>query len=154
MRNPRPENFDPKVRKRQPDTVNMTGVVPLETPSSPPAKSSTPPLTEPPEDTSVVSRYRGSMVSSKHETTIFNAQTNPIEWVRKAVKEFGKEAATHRFTQAEKRAIAEVVFTYRNQGVRTSENELARIAINYLICDYQLNGQSSVLHQVLQSLNE
>src|SRR6266496_1438318 len=130
MRKPRPENFDPKVRKRQPDAVNMTGVIPLEAPSPVPSAPSTPPLTEPPADTSAVSRYHGGVVSNNHETTIFNGQTNPIEWVRKAVKEFGKEAATHRFTQAEKRAIAELVYTYRQQGLRTNENVIARIAIN------------------------
>jgi hypothetical protein len=30
MRNPRPEDFDPKARKRQPDAIDMTGVVPIE----------------------------------------------------------------------------------------------------------------------------
>ncbi len=74
--------------------------------------------------------------------------------VRKAVKEFGKEAATHRFTQAEKKALNELVYTYRQQGMRTSENEITRIAINYLLHDHQVNGQNSILHKSLQSLNE
>ncbi|MEO8612089.1 MAG: hypothetical protein ABI690_29600 [Chloroflexota bacterium] len=30
MRNPHPENFNPKVRKRQPDAIDMTGIVAIE----------------------------------------------------------------------------------------------------------------------------
>lgn len=76
-----------------------------------------------------------------------------IEVVRKAVKACGKEAATHRFTLAEKRAIAAIVYAYKGQGIRTSENEIARIAINYLISDYRQNGRRSVLQQVIEALN-
>src|SRR5258707_5405722 len=41
-------------------------------------------------------RHHGSMVSRYHATT--------IEAIRAAVKQFGKEAATHRFTMEEKKA--------------------------------------------------
>lgn len=150
MRNPRPEEFDPKHRKRKPDVVNMQGVVPLHSQDTPPPSL---PL-KPDEKESVVSRYHGGMVSRNEETNVFVSESTVITMVRKAVKEFGKEAATHRFTQAEKQAIAELVYTYRQQGIRTSENEIARIAINYLFYDHQRNKQSSILHKALQSLND
>ncbi len=76
-----------------------------------------------------------------------------IEVVRKAVKEFGKEAATHRFTVEEKKAIAGIIYSYKVQGIRTSENEVARIAVNYLVRDYEENGENSVLNKILQALN-
>lgn len=83
-----------------------------------------------------------------------NANPSMVETVRKAVKQVGKEAATHRFTIDEKRAIADIVYTYGRQGYRTSENEIARIAINWLVQDYQRNGPESVLEQVCKALRE
>lgn len=91
-----------------------------------------------------VSRHRDTVTPRNHDT---------IEQLRKSVKDVGKEAATHRFTEKEKRAIAEIVFSYGQTGYRTSENELTRIAINWLVLDYKANGESSVLHRVIKALN-
>ena len=91
-------------------------------------------------------RYRDTMVSRYHETV--------IGIVRKAVKELGKEAATHRFTMDEKRAIADLIYTYKNQGIRTSENEITRIAVNFIVQDYKENGENSILEKALKALNE
>lgn len=76
-----------------------------------------------------------------------------LEAVRAAVKTLGKEAATYRFTLAEKKALADVVYTYKRSGTRTSENELTRIAVNWLLDEYRRNGQTSVLASVLERLN-
>ena len=81
-----------------------------------------------------------------------------VQTVRAAVKLFGKEAATHRFTPEEKKAIAEIVFTYKQRDIRTSENEITRIGVNFIgvnfiIRDYRENGESSLLHGVLKALN-
>ena len=88
-----------------------------------------------------------------HDTTVSRCHDTTIEAIRKVVKEFGKEAATHRFTAQEKQAIAEIVYAYKGKGVRTSENQIARIAINWLIVDYHENGENSVLELVLRALN-
>lgn len=77
-----------------------------------------------------------------------------IELVRKAVKEFGKEAATHRFSQEEKKEVGDLIYTYKNQGIKTSENEITRIAVNFIVEDYKENGENSVLHKILEALNE
>lgn len=79
-----------------------------------------------------------------HETT--------IEVVRKAVKEFGKEAATYRFTVEEKKALRNIIYTYLGQEIKTSENEIARIAINFIVSDYHENRENSVLHRVILAL--
>ena len=97
---------------------------------------------------------RDTVKPRDHETTVSRYRDTIIELVRKAVKEFGKEAATHRFTTAEKKAIADAVYSYKNGGVRTSENEIARIAVNFIINDYRENGENSVLDRALKALNE
>ena len=79
-----------------------------------------------------------------HDTMVSRYDDAIVENIRKAVKEFGKEAATHRFTQEEKKAIADIVYTYKNKGVRTSENEIARIAVNFIVSDFKENGKNSI----------
>ncbi len=161
MRKPRPEDFDPKTRKRQPDVIDMRGVVPLapkealDLPVKMPAQLATSDPSPQTEHDTVIPQLRGSMVSRNRDTTIFSTQEGDIiAHIRKMVKEFGKEAATHRFTQEEKKMLSEMVYTYKNQRIRTTENEISRIAINYLFYDYRLNGQNSILHKALISLNE
>jgi len=76
-----------------------------------------------------------------------------LEEVRRVVKQPGKEAATYRLTGLEKRALADLVYTYQRQGYRTSENEVARIAINWLLLDHRQQGARSVLAQMLEALH-
>ena len=91
---------------------------------------------------------------SNHDTVIpRHHDSTVIEEVRKALRKFGKEAATHRFTLEEKQAIAEIIFTFRQQNIRTSENEITRIAINWLILDFKQTKENSILHQSLRALN-
>lgn len=99
-------------------------------------------------------RYHDTTVSRYHDTTVSQIYGVGIDLVRKAVKEFGKEAATHRFTDTEKKEIADLIYTYKNRGLRTSENEITRIAVNFVVQDYRENGENSVLHKILKALNE
>src|SRR5687768_1117406 len=101
-----------------------------------------------------IPRNHDTTVSRYHDTTTPRIHGVLIDLVRKAVKEFGKEAATHRFTTAEKKEIADLIYTYKNQGIKTSENEITRIAVNFIMEDYKENGENSVLHKILQALNE
>jgi hypothetical protein len=96
---------------------------------------------------------RHTVTPRHHDTVIPRYHDTIVEVVRKAVKQFGKEAATHRFTVEEKKAIADIIYSYRNQGIRTSENEIARIAVNFIVHDYRENGENSVLDEVLRALN-
>lgn len=99
-------------------------------------------------------RYHDTTVSRYHDTKQPQIYGVSIDLVRKAVKEFGKEAATHRFTEAEKKEIADLIYTYKNRDIRTSENEITRISVNFIIQDYRENGENSVLHKILAALNE
>jgi hypothetical protein len=78
---------------------------------------------------------------------------HPIEIIRKNVKRLGKEATFCRFTQEEKNALGDIIYTYKRSGIRTSENEVVRIAINWLLENHRSDGQNSVLAQVLDKLN-
>jgi hypothetical protein len=96
----------------------------------------------------------GDEAQSNHDTmTPRYHDTAMVETVRKALMTFGKEAATHRFTPEEKQGIAEIIFAFRQENIRTSENEIARISINWLILDYQQHKDDSVLYKVLLALN-
>jgi hypothetical protein len=89
----------------------------------------------------------------RHNDTTTESNDDVIEIVRKAVKPLGEKAATHRFTADEKDAIADMVYALKKKGITTSENEITRIAINYLIWDYRQSKQTSILSRVLERLN-
>jgi hypothetical protein len=91
------------------------------------------------------SRNQASLLSSYHDSS--------IELIRKTVKFSGKEAFFGRFTPEEKRVLADIAYTYKSSGTRTSENEIARIAVNFLVNDYKENGVNSVLDRVIKALN-
>ena len=90
---------------------------------------------------------------SNHDTVIPRDHETMHEDIRKAMKAFGKEAATHRFTITEKQELAEIIYAYKQLGVRTSENEITRIAINFIIKEYQLDKEESTLDTILKLLN-
>ena len=93
------------------------------------------------------------MQPRNHDTTPHDQEASIEEKVRKAVKQVGKEAATHRFTLEEKNMLTDIEYSYRRQGIRTSENEITRIAINYCVEEYRKNGENSLLAKVLKRLN-
>src|SRR5438105_8808569 len=107
------------------------------------------PFQEQPPD-SVIPRYHATMPPRNHETTTLPQEESIEEKVRKAVKQIGKEAATHRFTLAEKNALADIEYRYKRQGIRTSENEITRIAMNSIVEEYRQNGENSMLAKLLK----
>ena len=93
------------------------------------------------------------MIPRNHDTTLSLSEDEILEAVRKAVKQVGKEAATQRLTLEEKQALADIEYSYQRQGIRTSGNEIMRIATNYIIRDYRKNGENSVLAKIIKQLN-
>jgi hypothetical protein len=122
--------------------------------------ATSPPVAEPrtqnvnnePKQASTIPRNHDTVVSRQHDTTIVT-NDDPIEVVRKAVKQLGEKAATHRFTADEKDAIADIVYSLRKKGITTTENEITRIAMNYLVWEHRQNKQASILSKVLERLN-
>ena len=126
----------------KPETVAQDS--PIEKKVEPAEKSA---LEKKPDDVgdTVIPRYHDTMTPRYNDTI--------IELVRRGVKDFGKEAATHRFTLLEKKALADIIYTYKSRGVKTSENEITRIAVNFLVEDFRDNGETSVLAKTLKALN-
>jgi hypothetical protein len=100
-----------------------------------------------------IPRYHNIMRPSNHDTTTPFPEDELLEEVRKAVKQVGKEAATQRLTLGEKQLLADIEYGYKRQGIRTSGNEIMRIATNYIIRDYRKNGETSVLAKIIKQLN-
>jgi hypothetical protein len=84
-------------------------------------------------------------------------QHDRIETIRKTVKQVGKEVLFVRISPEEKRAIGSIVYSfneiYRGEGRKTSENEIGRVALNFLLEDYKENGNNSFIARVLAALN-
>ncbi|MCC6457926.1 MAG: hypothetical protein IT328_23430 [Caldilineaceae bacterium] len=80
-------------------------------------------------------------------------QATMIEEIRQIAKAIGSKTTFVRLTPEEKGRLLDVVYTYKRQGIRTSENELVRIAIGYLLGDYNESGKESTLDKVLAALN-
>ena len=95
---------------------------------------------------------RASSAASRLAHDARSEQIDVVATIRKIVKVPGKEVAYTRLTPEEKAQLADIVYTYKRQGQRTTENEVQRIALNYLLSDYHERGERSVLAQVLAAL--
>jgi len=91
---------------------------------------------------------------SYHDSYLSSDQAAMFTQVRKAVRVRGTEQSIHRLSSQEKRDIKDIVYAYDTQGIRTSEVELTRIALNFLIADHKEQGKGSILAKILSSLNE
>jgi hypothetical protein len=100
-----------------------------------------------------IPKHHDTEAPSNHDTAVSPGDDGMIEEVRRAVKQVGKEPATQRLTLEEKQTLRSIEFTYGQQGIVTSGNEILRIATNYILRDYQKNGENSILAKVLRSLN-
>lgn len=140
MKTPRVTDFDPNAKPKElaSPLENMPAI------QKPKGKTKPFDTTRP--------RNHDTVIPRDHDTTIVN-QNDPLEEVRKAVKQVGKEAATQRLTLEEKQALADIEYSYKRQGIKTSGNEIMRIATNYIIRDYRLNGENSILAQIIKRLN-
>ena len=114
------------------------------------------PITQQKSETNAVMKesLQASNNASMHASNQPLTHETIIETIRKAVKDVGKDSATYRFTPEEKKALLELSFSYKMQGYKTSENELIRIAINFMLEDQKQNGRNSVLQRVLDALRK
>ena len=98
-------------------------------------------------------RNHATMKPRNHDTTVSRHHDTMVEVVRTSVKALGKEAATHRFTQEEKQAIVDIVYAYKQRNIKTSENEITRIGVNFILQDHKENGKRGILDRVIKALN-
>jgi len=90
--------------------------------------------------------------ASAHASTIASYPDGIVETIRRIVKVAGKEVSFVRLSPEEKGELAEIVYTYKRQGRKTSENEINRIAVNFIVEDYKANGAQSILARVIDAL--
>lgn len=151
----------PKQKKEDQSPSRM----PVQAPVLPEKASDRPtPLRSPIESTSSLPGHstgerinHGDNNSNQPASTQASTQTNRddenIERIRKVVKAIGKEVTYVRLLPEEKEKLGDIVYTYKRLGIKTSENEIGRIAINFVTQDYEENGENSVLAKVLAALN-
>lgn len=156
MKKPRVNDFDPKAVPELGSPMDNLPVIkpPAKEPRVSPVLLKKKPETKPQVKQKEIKKDNNTLIPSYHDTAIPLNQDEFIEIIRKAVKHLGKEAATYRFTLEEKKALSDIVYSYKGTGIRTSENELTRIAINFLVEDYRNNGENSILAKVIERLNE
>jgi hypothetical protein len=92
--------------------------------------------------------------ASQLASTLAIDSGDSIRAIRKVVRMPGKEVSFVRLTPEEKAQVADIVYTYKRQGQKTTENEINRIALNHLLLDYHENGEHSVLARVLAALRD
>ncbi len=81
------------------------------------------------------------------------SQVSDVEAVRRIVKTPGREVSFIRLTPEEKAQVADIVYAYKRQGQRTSETEIYRIALNFLLNDFHLHDAESLLARTLAALS-
>lgn len=123
----------PKEAKKEPEIVERISSSPTE--KNNPEKS----------NASTIASEQASMLASSQ---------NIVEAIRKSVKNVGKEVSFVRLTPEEKKQLVDIAYTYKSRGIKTSENEISRVGINYMLEDYQENGAESILAKVLEALND
>lgn len=145
--------YDAMQQKRSPSSRNGT------TPAEPPVEpSSTPSANESPQAIPVPKSTRASSPAhapaSKRASVLADSDEQLIASIRRTVRATGKEVVYVRLTPSEKAQLADIVYTYKRLGQRTTDTEVGRIAVNYIIQDYTNNGENSILARVLASLLE
>lgn len=94
------------------------------------------------------------LLASNHASTLA-IPPETIEAIRKIVKNPGKEEVLYvRVSKDEKESLDDVTYVYKRQGIKTSDNEIVRVAINSLLADYKTNGTNSLLAILLASLHD
>jgi hypothetical protein len=58
-----------------------------------------------------------------------------------------------RVSKEEKNMLASITYTYKRQDIKTSDTEMARVAVNVLLEDYKINGANSLLSIIIDSLH-
>jgi hypothetical protein len=100
---------------------------------------------------------RGGVQPGTHERIHSNQQNDYIETIRISVKKVGREELYVRIPPEGKNELRSVVNRfnelYRGKGGKTSENEISRIALEFLLGDYKTNGENSILFIIQEALH-
>ena len=135
MRDTRPQDYTADYNQTaNTDEIDTTGFVPIQT-ILPSQKNS--------KQTNDASMQASMLASNSNDA---------IQSIRQVVRKTGKETVFVRVTESEKSDLGDVVHKSKRYRKKITENELARIAINHLILDYQNNREHCFLVKVLKAL--
>jgi hypothetical protein len=100
-------------------------------------------------------RKQESLQASNHASMItLSLPPEILESIRKVVKNPGKAEVLYvRVSKEEKDALDDVSYTYKRQDIKTSDNEIVRVAVNVLLEDYKANRANSLLAMMIASLH-
>lgn len=111
------------------------------------------PVAEEPEkqDTSGVTTpiHHDTVTPQRHEIS----SGDMVSMIRAAVIQTGQASTNHRLTNVEKERIEDVVWEFKKNGIRTTENEIVRIALNYILNHHDQEGKNSLLAITLNLLH-
>jgi hypothetical protein len=93
-----------------------------------------------------------SELDSTSAITLASYPRETIETIRRVVKTPGREVSFVRLTSDEKGKLVDLVYDFKRRGRRTTENEINRIAVNFILEDYAANRDNSVLARVIDAL--
>lgn len=102
----------------------------------------------------------GINVPSYQSTNIPTEQDSVIDVIHKAMRQSPSAAASYRLSPMEKKRLEVTIFELKMRSgrspeladLRSNENEVMRVAVNYILNDYGTNGDESVLVKALTSL--
>jgi hypothetical protein len=97
-------------------------------------------------------RKHATMTPRNHDSLTPRYHDSTIATIAKSVREVGKEVCTYRLTQKEKTALIEIIYHFRMRNCRLSENEIARIAINFLIEDFKADKKDCMLSSITEAM--
>lgn len=153
MKKPKTDRFDPNQQSKsiKPEEVDLAGVPEIKHRKK--KEEASPPPEQPAPQKQAEAAKQTSKHESNHASTLARTHDGMLESVRKTVKEVGKEIVYVRLTPAEKRRLEDLVYSYKRQGIKTSENEIARIALAFLLEEHSEDGKESTLAKVIALLN-
>ena len=99
-----------------------------------------------------VKRAKSCQAISRPRAATAAPVVDPVDALQQNLKTIGKEIYYVRITPEEKARIEDVLHALKRRGMRTSANELGRIALNQLLADYEAQGEESMLIRVLSRM--
>lgn len=130
---------DPNIGKKQPS--NHATMQPSNKPMMQPSNQAT---KQPPN--------RESITSISGEVKEPTNDGGYVETIRLAIKEVAKETTSYRLHEKEKECLEDMLYELRHQKTKSNENEIMRIALNFIINDYQNNGDNSIVVKTLRHM--
>lgn len=100
----------------------------------------------------VATTKRQTEGSNEQASTLAGYPDDLIERLRRIVKGPGREVSFIRLSAEEKMALGDLVYQLKRSGRKTTETEISRIAVNFILADHAENGDGSVLARVLAAL--